>query len=131
MIYLVVTPAIMVVSLAAAMTVHSGLRGTGPWLRALLFLPVVTPTIVAAEAWRVLFREEDGLLNCWLTALGLDELWVVARGAPTESKTVVPLIYDTAFDGGSFGAACAIGVCLFVVLLAVSGVNLRLGKEEE
>ncbi|MEM1011700.1 MAG: sugar ABC transporter permease [Planctomycetota bacterium] len=216
MIYLVVTPAIMVVSLAAAMTVHSGLRGTGPWLRALLFLPVVTPTIVAAVAWRVLFREEDGLINGWLGSIGLgpvpwltgwpwvlltamvvtlwkgfgyymmiflaglmsvpreleeaagidgagrwgvfrhvtlpslrpvlvlvliissigalkvfDELWVVARGAPTESKTVVPLIYDTAFDGGSFGAACAIGVCLFVVLLAFSVVNLRLGKEED
>ncbi len=176
------------------MTVHAGLRGTGPWLRALLFLPVVTPTIVAAVAWRVLFKEEGGVLNNafalvgigpipWLTgwpwvlltamvvtlwkgfgyymmiflaglmavpreleeAAGIDgaepvghlsprdaaepeagaraglahqldralkvfdELWVVARGVPADSKTVVPLIYETAFDGGSFGAACAIG----------------------
>ncbi len=213
--YLAVTPAIMVVSLAAALTVNSGLRGTGPWLRVLLFLPVVTPTIVAAVAWRVLFTEQGGVLNNGLTAIGVapvpwltgwpwvlvtamvvtlwkgfgyymmiflaglmavpreleeaaaidgasrfgafrhvtlpslrpvlvlvtvissisalkvfDELWIVARGVPSESQTVVPLIYTTAFDVGSFGAACAIGVCLFVVLLAFSLVNLRLAREE-
>ena len=214
--YLLVTPAIMLVSLAAALTVHSGLRGTGPWLRATLFLPVVTPTIVAAVAWRVLFTEDGGLLNAALARLGVDavpwlsgwpwvlvtamvvtlwkgfgyymmiflaglmavpreleeaagidgagrfaafrhvtlpslrpvlvlvlvissigalkvfdELWVVARGAPAESKTVVPLVYETAFDGGSFGAACAVGVCLFVVLLAFSLANLYLGREKD
>ena len=223
--YLLVTPAVMLVSLAAAMTLHSGLRGLGPWLRAVLFLPVVTPTIVAAVAWRVLFTEEGGLLNAGLLQLGFDydaaapdqqgipwlsgwpwvlvtamlvtlwkgfgyymmiflaglmavpreleeaagidgagrwgvfrhvtlpslrpvlvlvlivssiaalkvfdELYIVARGAPAESKTVVPLIYETAFDAGSFGAACAVGVCLFLVLLAFSLVNLRLGREDD
>ena len=220
--YLLVTPVIMIVSLLAAMAVQSGLRGTGPWLRAILFVPVVTPTIVAAVAWRALFTEDGGLLNAGLLSLGFDydaatpdpqgvpwlsgwpwvlvtasvvtlwkgfgyymmifvaglmavppeleeaagidgagrfavfrhvtlpslrpvlvlvlvissigalkvfdELWVVARGAPAESQTVVPLIYDTAFDGGSFGAACAVGICLFLVLLAFSLVNLRLGR---
>lgn len=214
--YLLVTPVIMVISLAAALTVQSGLRGTGPWLRAVLFVPVVTPTIVAAVAWRVLFTEDGGLLNAGLAGVGVgpvpwltgwpwvlvtamvvtlwkgfgyymmifvaglmavppeleeaagidgagrldvfrhvtlpslrpvlvlvlvissigalkvfDELWVVARGVPAESKTVVPLIYDTAFDGGSFGAACAVGICLFLVLLAFSLVNLRLGRSED
>ena len=213
--YLAVTPAIIALSLAAALTVNSGLRGTGPWLRVVLFLPVVTPTIVAAVAWRVLFTEQGGLLNEGLARLGLgpvpwltawpwvlvtamivtlwkgfgyymmiflaglmavpreleeaaaidgagrwgafrhvtlpslrpvlvlvvvissisalkvfDELWIVARGTPSESQTVVPLIYGTAFDAGSFGAACAIGVCLFLVLLAFSLVNLRLAREE-
>jgi putative chitobiose transport system permease protein len=210
-IYLLVTPAIMAVSLLAALVIHSGLRGTGPWLRALLFLPVVTPTIVAAVAWRLLFTEEDGLLNTmlgleipWLTgwpwvlvtamvvtlwkgfgyymmiflaglmsvpreleeAAGIDgagrvavfrhvtlpslkpvltlvlvissigalkvfdELYVVAAGASAESKTAVPLIYETAFEAGRFGEACAVGVCLFIVLLAMSGINLRLSREE-
>jgi ABC-type sugar transport system permease subunit len=215
-VYLLVTPAVMGVSLLAAMTVHSGLRGTGPWLRALLFLPVVTPTIVAAVAWRLLFNEQDGLLNHtlgtvgvgpipWLTGwpwilvtamvvtlwkgfgyymmiflaglmsvpreleeaasidgagrLGIfrhvtlpslrpvlvlvlvissiaalkvfDELYVVAKGVSAESKTVVPLIYETAFEGGNFGMASAIGVCLFLVLLAFSLVNLRLTREAD
>ncbi len=214
--YLLVTPAVMAVSLLAAMTVHSGLRGTGPWLRALLFLPVVTPTIVAAIAWRVLFNEQGGLLNNtlggvgidpvpWLTswpwilvtamvvtlwkgfgyymmiflaglmavpreleeAAGIDgagrwgtfrhvtlpslrpvlvlvlvissigalkvfdELYVVAKGAAAESKTAVPLIYETAFEGGNFGMASAVGVCLFLVLLAFSLVNLRLTREAD
>lgn len=68
--YLLVTPAIMLVSLAAAMTVVSGIRGTS-WVRILLFLPVVTPTIVAAIAWRVIFREDGGLLNQGLATVGL------------------------------------------------------------
>ena len=212
--YLLVTPVIMLVSLAAAMTVQSGLRGIGSWTRALIFLPVVTPTIVAAVAWRAIFNEDNGLLNNLLVGVGLervpwlsswpwilvtaavvtlwkgfgyfmmifvaglmsvpreleeaavidgagrwgvfknvtlpslkpvlvlvalissisavkvfDELWVVARGTPTSSKTAVPLIFDTAFEEGRFGAACAIGVCLFLVLLAMSVVNLRLTRE--
>lgn len=212
--YLLVTPAIMVVSLAAALTVTSGLRGLGPGLRVLLFLPVVTPTIVASIAWRVLFNEDAGLLNRALAALGggpvpwlsgypwvlvtamvvtlwkgfgyymmifvaallavpreleeaatidgagragvfrhvtlpslrpvltlvtiissisalkvFDELYVTVRGAAASSKTVVPLIFDVAFEEGSFGAACAIGVCLFLILLAFSVVNLRLAGE--
>lgn len=213
--YLLVTPAIMVVSLAAAIVVQSGLRGLGTWTRALIFLPVVTPTIVAAVAWRVIFTEDGGLLNGWLGEIGIapvpwltqwpwvlvtaavvtlwkgfgyymmifvaglmavpreleeaatidgagrwsvftnvtlpslrpvlilvglissisalkvfDELWVVARGVQTEAKTAVPLIFDTAFDDGAFGAACAIGVCLFIVLLAFSVVNLRLAGDK-
>ncbi|MEM6560995.1 MAG: sugar ABC transporter permease, partial [Planctomycetota bacterium] len=64
--YLLVTPVLMAVSLGAALVVTSGLRGLGPGLRALLFLPVVTPTIVAAIAWRVLFNEDAGVLNAAL-----------------------------------------------------------------
>ncbi|MEM8875009.1 MAG: sugar ABC transporter permease [Planctomycetota bacterium] len=208
--YLLVTPVLMAVSLGAALVVTSGLRGLGPWMRALLFLPVVTPTIVAAIAWRVLFNENNGMLNSvlpgnvpWLSeypwvlvtaatvtlwkgfgyymmifaaallavpkeleeaasidgagrvsvfwnvtlpsikpvvvlvalissisALKVfDELYVTVRGAPVASKTAVPLIYETAFEDGSFGAACAVGVSLFLVILIFSFVQLRLTRE--
>lgn len=60
--YLLVTPALIVLSLTAAMVVDSGIRAGKP-LRLLLFLPVVTPTIVAAVAWRLVLNEDSGLLN--------------------------------------------------------------------
>lgn len=60
--YLLVTPALVGVSLACAMVIDSGVRGKS-LLRFLFFLPVVTPTIVAAVGWRLLFNEESGLLT--------------------------------------------------------------------
>jgi putative chitobiose transport system permease protein len=215
-IYLLVTPALVAVSLLAALTVTSGLKGLGPWTRALLFLPVITPTIVAAVAWRVIFDEGNGLLNAGLVGLGLpaigwlteypfvlitamtvtmwkgfgyymmifaaalmgvpkeleeaatidgagrwgvfrhvtlpalrpvlvlvslissisalkvfDELYVTVRDAPATSQTAVPLVFETAFEDGSFGAACAVAVCLFLVILAFSTVQLRLAREDQ
>lgn len=69
-VYLLVTPAIMLVSLAAAMVVHQLVVG-GKLLRVLLFLPVVTPAIVAAMSFRLLFNEDSGLINGVLRGLGL------------------------------------------------------------
>ncbi len=213
-IYLLVTPVIMVVSLAAALTVTTGLPALGK-LRVLIFLPVVTPTIVAAVAWRILFQEDSGVLNNTLALVGIgkipwlsgwpwvlvtamvvtlwkgfgyfmmifvaallavpreleeaatidgasrarlfwhvtlpalrpvlvlvtvissisalkvfDELYVTVRGTPAENQTIVPLIFETAFDDGAFGAACAIGVCLFLILLVFSLLQLRIAKDE-
>ena len=68
--YLLVTPALMVVSLWSAMVVHAGLRWA-KGLRLLLFLPVVTPTIVAAIAWRLMLDEDSGLLNRFLEVAGI------------------------------------------------------------
>ena len=172
---------------------------------------MVTPTIVAAVAWRLLLNEDSGLLNAALRAIGLpgiawlssfpwtmasamlvtlwkgfgfymmvfiagllavprdieeaaaidgagrlatfrhvtlpalwpvmtmvlvissisalkvfDELFVTVRGAPVEHQTAVPLVYDTAFERGDYGQACAIGIALFVVILLFSMINLRL-----
>jgi putative chitobiose transport system permease protein len=211
--YLIITPVIMLVSLLAAMTVTSRLRGLSA-IRVLLFLPVVTPTIVGSIAWRVLFREDGGLLNAGLAHVGLgpvpwltgypwvlvtamtvtlwkgfgyfmmifvaalmavspeleeacmidgagragvfwnvtfpsirpvlvlvallssigalkvfDEIYVTVRNVPTTSKTIVPLIFDTAFEHGNFGLACAFGVLLFVIVLAFSLLNLRLVRQ--
>lgn len=67
-IYLLVTPVLIVLSLGAALIVDSGIRGGKP-LRILLFLPVVTPTIVAAIAWRLVLNEDNGLLNQGISLL--------------------------------------------------------------
>ncbi len=211
--YLLVTPVLMALSLGAAMLVHSGLRWA--WgLRVWLFLPVVTPTIVAAIAWRLLLNEDDGLLNSMLAWVGsgpiywlserpwtlisammvtvwkgfgyfmmiflaglvgipreleeaavvdgagrwqtflnvtlpglrpvlvlvalissisalkvFDELYVTIKGAPVSHQTAVPLIFETAFEKGDFGQACAIGVTLFVVVLAFSLVQLYVVRD--
>ncbi len=68
--YLLVTPVLMALSLGAAMVVHAGLRGMS-LLRVLLFMPVVTPTIVAAIAFRLLLDEDGGLINAALDTLGV------------------------------------------------------------
>lgn len=207
-VYLLVTPVLVVLSLSCAMVVDAGVRGAGAW-RLLFFLPVVTPTIVAAVAWRIVLHEENGLLNALLTSVGFDavhwlterpfslvsamlvtlwkgfgfymmiflaalltvprelkeamaldgggrwltfrhivlpaiwpvmtlvliisavsalkvfdELFVTISGAPIEHKTIVPLVYQTAFEESAFGAASAVGVLAFVVILAFSMVNL-------
>lgn len=64
--YLLVTPVLIVLALSAALVVDSSIRGSKP-LRLLLFLPVVTPTIVAAVAWRLVLSEDNGLLNQIIT----------------------------------------------------------------
>jgi len=216
-VYLLVTPVLVVLSLSCAMLVDAQIRGAKAW-RLLFFLPVVTPTIVAAVAWRIVLHEENGLLNGVLDAVGLspvnwlterpfslvsamlvtlwkgfgfymmiflaallavprelkeamaldgggrwltfrhivlpaiwpvmtlvliissvsalkvfDELFVTVGGAPIEHKTIVPLVYQTAFEESGFGAASAIGVLAFVVILAFSMLNLyattRLGAK--
>ncbi len=212
-IYLLVTPVLMVLSLGAAMVVHAGLR-YARGLRLILFLPVVTPTIVAAVAFRLVLADNDGLVNTVFEGIGLpavywlsaypftlisamlvtmwkgfgyymmiflaglvavpreteeaatvdgagrfgvfwhvvlpslrpvvalvaiissisalkvfDELFVTIKGAPVTHQTIVPLIYDVAFERGDYGLASAFGVAMFVVVLAFSLVNLSLTGE--
>ena len=211
--YLLVTPALIAVSLLAAMCVDAKLRSMG-WLRIALFLPVVTPTVVAALAWRLLFAEDSGILNSALGAIGVgpirwlsekpwtlvaammvtlwkgfgfymmvflaalmavprelkeaasidgagrirlfanvvlpsiwpaialvfvissisalkvfDEVFVTIGGTPLTHQTVVPLIYQLAFERGQFGLASSVGITLFVIILAFSVVNLRMSSK--
>ncbi|MFO0081532.1 MAG: carbohydrate ABC transporter permease, partial [Phycisphaerales bacterium] len=213
--YLLVTPALMALSLWAAMVVESALRWA-KGLRLVLFLPVVTPTIVAAIAWAVVLREDGGLINTMLGLVGIDrvpwlteppftlisamfvtlwkgfgfyrmvflagllavpkelkeaaaidgasrfgvfrhvtlpalwpvltlvfiissisalkvfeEIYVTARGVPVEQQTAVPLIYLEAFEKGDYGMASAIGITLFLIILAFSLVNLRLSSRRD
>lgn len=213
--YLLVTPVLMGLSLGAAMVAESGLKWA-KGLRLVLFLPVVTPTIVAAVAWTAVLRQDDGVINAALRGIGLngvgwlterpwtlvsamlvtlwkgfgfymmiflaglmavpkelkeaasldgagrlgvfrhvvlpalwpvltlvfivssisalkvfEELYVTVKGTPIEHQTVVPLIYTEAFEKGDYGMASAIGITLFVIVLAFSLVNLRLSQKRE
>jgi putative chitobiose transport system permease protein len=89
--YLLVTPALIAVSLGAALTVHAGVRRMG-WLRLVLFLPVVTPAIVAAVAWRLLYAEDEGLINGALGLVGLGPVyWLSERPWTLISAMLVTL----------------------------------------
>jgi putative chitobiose transport system permease protein len=183
------------------------------WLRLALFIPVVTPTIVASLAWRLLLNEDHGMFNAVLSSIGLptihwltqhpwtlvsaalvtlwkgfgfymlvflgallavpselreaacidgasrwrtfctvtlpsirpaimlvfivssisalkvfDELYITARGAPITNQTVVPLLYQVAFEEGDYGTASAIGVTLFIVVLGFSLMNFHMSR---
>ncbi|MFZ4429294.1 MAG: carbohydrate ABC transporter permease [Phycisphaerales bacterium] len=96
-IYLLVTPAIIALSLAAALVVES-LGSRGRWLRLALFLPVITPTIVAGVAWRLILNEDSGLLNAGLTRLGLDPVPWLSR----HPWTLVSAMFVTLWKGFGF-----------------------------
>jgi putative chitobiose transport system permease protein len=57
-----------------------------------------------------------------------EEVFVTLRGVPTNQLTMVPLIYRVAFEEGEYGLASALGLLLFVVVLAFSLINLRMGR---
>ena len=60
-----------------------------------------------------------------------EELFVTIKGAPISHQTVVPLIYQVAFEEGNYGMASAIGITLFVIILAFSIVQLKLTSRTE
>jgi putative chitobiose transport system permease protein len=70
LIYLLVTPAVILLSLAIAVMLRSVSRARGP-IRLVVFLPVLTPMVVAGIMWRWIFQEDVGLLNAMLLAGGI------------------------------------------------------------
>ena len=59
-----------------------------------------------------------------------DELAIVLPGAPSAEKTLVPLIYQSAFLDFDLGAASAMSVVLFVLTLGFSLLNARFWREK-
>lgn len=91
--YLLVTPALIVVSLSCAMVIDAKIRGAGLF-RLLFFLPVVTPTIVAAIAWRVVFNEDSGVLTAGVESVfgeGTSPRWLTERPWTLVTPMVVTL----------------------------------------
>ncbi len=70
LLYLLVTPALVVAALAVALLLDTGVRGTR-FMRGVYFLPVVTPMVVVGILWGWLLNEDVGLINYALVALGL------------------------------------------------------------
>ena len=64
----------------------------------MLFLPVVTPTVVAALAWRVLYDENGGLLNATLERLGMEPV----RWLSEKPWTLISAMLVTLWKGFGF-----------------------------
>ena len=69
LLYLLVTPALIVLSIILAIVVNRPLRGIS-FFRALYYLPVVSGTIAVGLAWSLVLNT-NGLLNALLMTLGL------------------------------------------------------------
>jgi putative chitobiose transport system permease protein len=95
------------------------LDGASAWQRIrFLTLPMLRPTIALVA-----------IVSSIAALKVFDELYVVIPGAPQSEQTLVPLIYQTAFMDFRLGPASALGVLLFILVLAFSYVNVRFWKE--
>lgn len=70
LLYLLVTPFLIVISISVAFLLDVKVRGV-TFFRGLYFLPVVTPMIVVGILWQWLLNEDVGLVNYALVAAGL------------------------------------------------------------
>ncbi len=68
--YLLVTPALIILSILMAMMVNNALKGIN-FFRTAYYLPVVTPVVVVAIIWRQMMNEDYGLINQVLQNIGL------------------------------------------------------------
>ena len=81
---------------------------------------VLIPMLVPAISYFV-------IINAIYTFVGLFSLvYTVTEGGPGYSTTSLDLlIYRTAFEGGRLGYASAFSVILFLIVLVISGIQLR------
>jgi multiple sugar transport system permease protein len=81
-------------------------------------LPLLSPTILVASV--------VGVINALQV---FDQPYVLTQGGPGDStRTVVMVIYQTAFQSLNFGGASAMAVVLLAVILAVTGLQFRLSR---
>jgi multiple sugar transport system permease protein len=86
--------------------------------------------------WRVqvpLLRPVTGFIVVWLTINALqlfDEVYVTTKGGPLNATNVVVYyLYEQAFQFFHAGYAAAIATVLFVVIIAITLVQLRLTRD--
>lgn len=81
-------------------------------------IPMISPTI--------LFAAVIGVINAIQV---FDQPYVMTRGGPGDAtRTVVMIIYESAFKNLELGYGSAIAVLLFLVILAVTGLQFWLSK---
>ncbi|HWC79149.1 MAG TPA: sugar ABC transporter permease [Pseudonocardiaceae bacterium] len=86
--------------------------------------------------WRIqvpLLRPVSGFLLVWLTINSLqlfDEVYATTKGGPLHASTVIVYyLYQQAFQYFHAGYAAAIAVVLFVVIVAITVVQLRVTRD--
>jgi multiple sugar transport system permease protein len=83
-----------------------------PMLRPVLLFVLATQTIQVFQLWEVIY--------------------MVTGGGPFNSSTsLVYLIYQTAFIGGNYGKASAIGVVLMVIIMVFTLAQLKFWNETD
>lgn len=98
---------------AAEVDGASGLRK----LRTII-LPLLSPTILFATVTDIIKMLQF-----------FDEPFIMTRGGPGDaSRTVVMMMYESAFGNLEFGYGSAIALVLFAVILAVTGVQFVLSR---
>ncbi|MFJ2236219.1 carbohydrate ABC transporter permease [Streptomyces sp. NPDC087859] len=81
-------------------------------------LPLLSPTLLVASV--------VGIINALQV---FEQPYVLTNGGPGDStRTVVMVIYESAFEQLRFGEASAVGVLLFVLILAVTALQFRLSR---
>ncbi|MFJ8652573.1 carbohydrate ABC transporter permease [Streptomyces rochei] len=81
-------------------------------------LPLLSPTLLVASV--------VGIINALQV---FEQPYVLTNGGPGDStRTVVMVIYETAFEQLRFGTASAVGVLLFVLIMAVTALQFRLSR---
>lgn len=81
-------------------------------------LPLLSPTLLVASV--------VGIINALQV---FEQPYVLTDGGPGDStRTVVMVIYESAFEQLRFGEASAVGVLLFVLIMAVTAVQFRLSR---
>ncbi|MFF5370340.1 carbohydrate ABC transporter permease [Streptomyces sp. NPDC013187] len=81
-------------------------------------LPLLSPTLLVTSV--------VGIINALQV---FEQPYVLTNGGPGDStRTVVMVIYETAFEQLRFGEASAVGVLLFVLIMAVTALQFRLSR---
>ena len=81
-------------------------------------LPLLSPTLLVASVVGVL-----------KTLQSFEQPYVLTDGGPGDAtRTVVMVIYERAFEQLDFGEASAVGVLLFVLIMAVTALQFRLSR---
>ncbi|MCZ9351700.1 sugar ABC transporter permease [Streptomyces mutabilis] len=81
-------------------------------------LPLLSPTLLVASV--------VGIINALQV---FEQPYVLTNGGPGDStRTVVMVIYETAFEQLRFGTASAVGVLLFVLIMAVTALQFRVSR---
>lgn len=106
-------------SIPVEMYEASSIDGATGWKQSKsITLPLLSPTLLVASVMAI------------ISALQIfDQPYVITRGGPGDStRTVVMVIYETAFKQLDFGRAFAIGIVLTLLIMLVTAIQFRLSR---
>lgn len=82
-------PAVTILSLASAALLNQSIRAK-PLFKALIFIPIITPSVVVGVVWTYAFQPELGLINQMLRSFSLPtSLWL---GSPSMALPALVLV---------------------------------------